>query len=86
MPKEIDKSEWKTKNPKLFEYDSNNGNGIVDIFVKEEPGCPFPFHKDDWYHQGFYLINFITYLNDFFERYNLQYKVRKIPELDDYLK
>ena len=78
MSEEIDKSEWKIENPKLFEYDSNNGkNGIVDIFVKEDPACPFPFHKDDWYHQGFYLSSFITYLKLFFERHNLPYKVIK---------
>ena len=84
MPQEIDKSEWKTKNPKLFEYDSKNN--IVDAFVKQDPLCPFPFHEEDWYHQGFYLNSFITYLRDFFKRYNLQYKVVKIQELDDYLK
>ena len=82
--KKIDKSEWKTKNPKLFEYDSKND--IVDVFVKEDPRCPFPFHEEDWWHRGFYLWNFIDILNMFFKRNNLQYKVWKIPELDDYLK
>lgn len=81
--KKIDKSEWKTKKPKLFEYDSKNG--VVDIFVRQDPGCPFPFHKDDWYHQGFYLKSFITYLRDFFRRNNIDYKVIN-DELDDYLK
>lgn len=66
-------SEWKLQNPKLFEYDSVNK--IVDIFVKADLTCPFPFHIDDWFHQGFYLKNFIVYLNDFFERYKLPYKV-----------
>ena len=61
--KEIDKSEWKTKNPKLFEYDSKNK--IVDIFVKQDPDCPFPFHKDDWYHQGFYKEEFIRIVDEF---------------------
>ncbi len=73
MSDEIDKSEWKTKDPKLFEYDSKNG--IVDIFVKEDPICPFPFHEGDWYHQGFYLTSFIRYLKDFFRRNNIDYKV-----------
>ena len=60
----IDKSEWVIKNPKLFEYDSKNK--AVDVFVRQDPQCPFPFHKDDWYHQGFYLNEFVLYLNDFF--------------------
>jgi len=59
--------------PKLFEYDKNND--IVDVFVRRDPDCSFPFHEDDWYHQGFYLREFIIYLNDFFERYDLQYKI-----------
>lgn len=84
MSKEIDKSEWKTKKPRLFEYDSKNE--IVDIFLRQDPQCPFPFHEEDWYHQGFYLKGFILFLRDFFKRYNLQYKVVKIQELDDYLK
>ena len=61
--------------PKLFEYDKNND--IVDVFVRRDPYCPFPFHKDDWYHQGFYLREFIIYLNDFFEKYDLPYEVIK---------
>ncbi len=76
MCDEIDKSEWKTKDPKLFEYDSKNG--IVDVFVKEDPRCPFPFHEGDWWHQGFYLQSFITYLKLFFERHDLPYKLGKI--------
>lgn len=78
----INKSEWKTKNPKLFEYDSNNGNGIVDIFIKQDQACPFPFHEEDWWHQGFYLENFITYLRDFFKRYNLPYTVMENKEIE----
>ena len=77
MSEKIDKSEWKTKNPKLFEFDSNNGNGIVDVFVREDPACPFPFHKEDWYHQGWYLEHFVLFLNDFFKRYKLDYRVMK---------
>ena len=69
----IDKSEWKTKNPRPFEYDPINN--IVDIFVRQDPRCPFPFHEEDWWHQGFYLSNFLIYLNIFFKRYNLDYKV-----------
>ncbi len=68
-------NKWKLKNPKLFEYDSINN--IVDIFVKKDPKCPFPFHMNDWYHQGFFLKNFIIYVNNLFERYNLNYKVEK---------
>lgn len=63
------------ENPKLFEYDKKNG--IVDVFVRKDPDCPFPFHLDDWYHQGFYLREFIIYLNDFFERYDLPHEVIK---------
>jgi len=84
MNKEIDKSEWKTKKPKMFEYDKNYD--IVDIFVRKDPQCPFPFHEENWWHQGLYLTSFITYVNDLFKRNNLPYKIRKIPELDDYLK
>ncbi len=84
MSEEIDISEWKTKKPKILEYDSKNN--IVDLFVREDPDCPFPFHEEDWYHQGFYLENFIIYLKSFFKRTKLQYEIRKIPELDDYLK
>jgi len=73
MTDKIDKSEWKTKNPKLFEFDIKND--IVDIFVKQDPQCPFPFHEEDWWHQGFYLSNFLIYINMFFEKYNLKYKV-----------
>ena len=79
--KGIDKSEWKTKDPKLFEYDKNNN--IVDIFVKADLTCPFPFHKDDWYHQGFYLQSFITYLKLFLEKHNLPYEVILKSELED---
>lgn len=64
------------KNPKLFEYDPEHK--IVDVFVKHDPECPFPFHENDWWHQGFYLSEFIIYLNDFFERYNLSYKVKEM--------
>ena len=61
------------KKPRLFEFDETEG--IVDIFVKKDPRCPYPFHKDDWWHQGFYLWNFIDILNDFFERNDIPYKV-----------
>lgn len=70
-----DISEWKTENPKLFEYDSKNK--IVDIFVKADLTCPFPFHKDDWYHQGFHLTSFLIYVNDLFERNDLDYEIVK---------
>ncbi len=71
MPKEIDKSEWKTKKPKLFEYDSKND--IVDVFVYKDPDCPFPFHEEDWWHQGFYLDNFMIILDVFIQKNNLPY-------------
>ncbi len=76
-----DKSEWKTKNPKFFEYDSKND--MVDIFVRADLTCPFPFHKDDWWHQGLYLNSFIIYLNDLFERNNLPYTVMENKEIED---
>lgn len=64
------------KNPKLFEYDDTED--IVDVFIKEDKKCPYPFTNKEWYHQGFYLKNFILYLNDFFERYDLPYKINQI--------
>jgi len=79
MTDKIDKSEWKTKNPKLFEYDSKNN--IVDIFVKQDPQCPFPFHEEDWWHQGFYLEEFRLYLNLFFKKYGLPYRVSYYEEI-----
>ena len=82
--KKIDRSDWKLEHPKMFEYDSKND--IVDIFIREDLKCPFPFHEEDWWHQGLYLNSFITYVNDLFERNDLQYKIVKIRELDDYLK
>ena len=69
----IDKSEWKTKDPKMFEYDSKNQ--AVDIFVREDERCPF--HEEDWYHEGFWIKDFILELKLFFERYNLQYEIIK---------
>lgn len=61
------------KNPKPIEYDDTGG--IVDIFVRRDPECPYPFHEDDWYHQGFYLKEFVRMLNRFFERNKLNYRV-----------
>ena len=81
MGKKIDKSDWKTKNPRLFEYDSKNE--IVDIFIREDPKCPFPFHEEDWWHQGFYIVGFIMFVNDFFERYKLPYTVMENEEIED---
>lgn len=72
----INETKWKTKNPKLFEYDSINK--VVDLFVREDLECPFPFHEEDWYHQGYYLKSFIIYLNVFFERFKLPYKVNQL--------
>jgi len=60
--------------PKLFEYDDSEG--IVDIFIKEDPQCPYPFSNGEWYHQGFYMNEFIIYLNDFFSRYKLPYNIK----------
>jgi len=79
VDEEIDKSEWKTKNPKMFEYDSNNN--IVDVFVRKDDRCPFPFHEEDWWHQGLYLEEFRLYLNLFFERYDLPYRVKYYEEI-----
>jgi len=72
----IDKSEWVTKNPKLFEYDSKNK--AVDVFVRKDPRCPFPFHKDDWYHQGFYLDDFALRIKQFFHKNDLGYSLIKV--------
>jgi hypothetical protein len=63
------------KNPKLFEFDETEE--IVDVFVKEDLECPYPFTNGEWYHQGFYLSNFIIFVNDLFERNNLPYEVIK---------
>lgn len=65
--------------PKLFEYD--HINKIVDVFVKEDKNCPYPFITsssdlgDKAYHQGFRLEEFVIFLNDFFKRAELPYKV-----------
>lgn len=61
------------KIPKLFEYDETEE--IVDVFVKKDPDCPYPYHEDDCYHQGFYLENFIIFLNLFFVENDLPYIV-----------
>ena len=71
--------DWKTKDPKMFEYDSNNN--IVDVFVRKDPDCPFPFHEEDWWHQGLYFEEFRLYLNLFFERYDLPYRVTYYEEI-----
>ena len=76
--RKINKSKWITEKPKLFEYESINK--AVDVFVREDPQCPFPFHEEDWYHQGYYLKSFIIYLNDFFERFKLPFKVNQLPQ------
>lgn len=59
--------------PKVLEYDETEG--IVDVFVQEDPDCPYPFQQDGKYHQGFYLSEFINMINRFFERNELPYKV-----------
>ncbi|MHA1408777.1 MAG: hypothetical protein ACTSQY_00415 [Candidatus Odinarchaeia archaeon] len=61
--------------PRLFEYDDKNK--IVDVFIRRDPDCPFPFHDDDWYHQGFYLDEFISYLEHFFEENDIPYILKK---------
>ena len=66
------------KNPKLFEYDPDNK--IVDIFVKKDPTWPYPYRENDWYHQGFYLNEFILLLNDFFRRYELPFIIKHEKE------
>lgn len=75
MSEGIDKSDWKTEKPKMFEYDSKNN--IVDIFVREDLKCPFPFHEEDWYHQGLYLESFVIYIRDLFDRHDLPYMLLK---------
>ena len=68
--------------PKLFEYDETED--IVDVFVYRDYRCPYPYtitntrnNSDIWVHQGFYLKNFIIYLNDFFERNKLPFEIIK---------
>ena len=58
------------KKPRLFEFDTENK--IVDIFVRKDPKCPYPFHKDDWYHQGFYLDEFLTFLKLFLHNIGIE--------------
>lgn len=62
------------ENPRVLEYDETEG--IVDVFIQDDPGCPYPFEQDGKYHQGFYLEDFIKMLNRFFERNGLPYEVR----------
>lgn len=64
------------KNPGFFEYDRDNN--IVDIFVRKDPECPFPFHKDDWYHQGLYFDEFVTRVKLFFKQNDLDYSLIKV--------
>lgn len=65
--------------PRLLEYDPKNK--IIDVFVYRDPGCPYPYTTtntdDPWHHQGFYLKNFLIYLEQFFEENNLPYEVIK---------
>jgi len=72
----IDKSEWVTENPKVFEYDSKNK--AVDVFVRPDLRCPFPFHKDDWFHQGFFLNDFVSMIKQFFHKNDLGYSLIKV--------
>jgi len=57
------------ENPKLFEYDSKNK--IIDVFVREDPECPYPFHWEDWYHQGFDLVHFMRFVAGVLEKANI---------------
>lgn len=66
--------------PSLFEYDPKND--IIDVFVYLDQGCPYPFtitntHKreDIWYHQGFYLEEFMILLDIFLQKNNLPYEL-----------
>ena len=63
--------------PKLFEFDPKNN--IVDVFVYRDPDCPYPFTitntENVWYHQGFYLKEFLIILEVFLEKNNLPYKI-----------
>jgi len=61
------------KDPTFLEFDETED--VVDVFVRKDPECPYPFHQDDWYHQGFYLYSFIMILNTFFRKNKLPYKV-----------
>lgn len=61
-----------------FEYDAENE--ILDIHVREDPDCPYPFHEDDWYHQGFYFNEFIEYVNAALKRANVSRRVVETTE------
>lgn len=66
--------------PKLFEYDLKND--IVDVFVYRDSNCPYPFTitniDEPWYHQGFYLEEFIIILDVFLQKNNLPYRIEEI--------
>jgi hypothetical protein len=68
-------SKTELEQQRLFEYDETED--IVDVFVKKDPQCPYPFTNGEWYHQGFYLEEFIIYLNSFFEKNELPFEVVK---------
>lgn len=63
------------KNPRVFEYDETEG--IIDIFVRKDPNCPYPFHEDDWYHEGFTVEEFFDALQDLLKENHLEKKAKE---------
>ena len=66
--------------PSLFEFDPKNN--IVDVFVYKYTRCPYPFtitntrdENDIWFHQGFFIDDFIRELNVFLRKNDLPYHI-----------
>jgi len=64
------------KEPGVLEFDEKNQ--VIDLFVREDKDCPFPFHENDWYHQGFTIREFIIILREFFEKHKLPFVVEEV--------
>lgn len=68
--------------PNLFEYDPKNN--IVDVFIYKDTRCPYPFtitntrdENDIWFHQGFFIDDFIRELDVFLRKNDLPYYLIK---------
>lgn len=64
----------------LFEYDQKNN--IVDVFIYKDTRCPYPFTitntRDEnhiWFHQGFFMDDFIRELGVFLRKNDLPYYI-----------
>ena len=60
-------------NPKLFEFDSKNK--VIDVFVRPDPECPFPFTNGDWFHQGFDIEEFVEFLKGLCRNNDLGHRI-----------